>query len=85
MAPARIFRVVKELSFAEGDLVRLRQGGPLMAIKFATDELLLCVWVDASGRTQRATFAPDQLVPDGHVWVRALARLTTRWPVVALC
>lgn len=73
---------------AEGDLVRLKGGGPMMAVKFQVQDLLLCVWQDASGRVRRATFAPRQLeilhrAPP--TWIHVVERISTRWPVVAVC
>lgn len=72
----------------EGDLVRLKAGGPLMAVKFQVHDLLLCVWQDASGRVRRATFALHQLELVHRaepLWIRALESLSRRWPKVALC
>lgn len=69
-------------------MVRLKAGGPLMTVRFEIDELLLCVWIDAGGRTRRATYSPQQLdwIPtDSPVWVDVLLRLSSRWPVVVAC
>lgn len=71
----------------EGDVVRLKTGGPLMAVKFKIDALLLCIWTDPKGRTQRETFAPEQLELVGRespAWLLALSRLSSRWNVVAI-
>lgn len=78
--------VVQQHPFREGDFVRLKGGGPLMAVKFEIDGLLLCTWIDAAGRTRRATYSPHQLDlvdTERLVWLKVLLRLSTRWPVVA--
>lgn len=77
-----------QYTFREGDLVCLKTGGPTMVVRFPVQQLLLCAWVDAGGRTRRGTFAPDQL--EGvytvqTVVVRLMTRLATRWRVVAEC
>lgn len=72
----------------EGDLVRLKAGGPLMAVKFQVHDLLMCVWQDPSGRVRRATFAAHQLEilhRSQPAWLRVVERISTRWPVVAVC
>ncbi|MBK6008654.1 DUF2158 domain-containing protein [Ramlibacter ginsenosidimutans] len=72
--------------FSEGNLVRLKDGGPLMSVKFAIGVLLLCVWTDPGGRARRGTFSHHQLelVTDAELlWVRVAARLASRWHVVA--
>lgn len=80
--------VVEQHVFREGDLVRLKAGGPVMAVKFEVDELLLCAWIDAAGRTRRQTYSPDQVDlvhSDSMIWLKVFLRLSTRWPVVAAC
>jgi uncharacterized protein YodC (DUF2158 family) len=70
----------------EGELVRLGNDGPLMAVKFTIGDLVLCVWSDAAGRTRRGTFSRQQLHVVGDrelLYVRVLARLASRFPVVA--
>ena len=69
-------------------MVRLNTGGPLMSVRFHVHDLLLCAWTDAAGRTRRATYSADQLelvAANPILWVRVLARLSSRWPVVAGC
>jgi uncharacterized protein YodC (DUF2158 family) len=76
----------EELLIAEGDLVRLKAGGPIMVVKFKIATLLLCVWTNRQGRTQRETFAPGQLElirHDSPAWLLALSRLSSRWHVVS--
>lgn len=72
--------------FTEGDLVRLKSGGPVMVVRFPVEHVLLCAWTDHAGRARRGTFSPAQLQPvkPAHpVWITATARLAARWPVVA--
>ena len=79
---------VQQHAYREGDLVRLKSGGPVMTVKFEIDQLLLCAWIDSGGRTRRATYSPEQLDlvhTDSPVWLKVLLRLSSRWPVVAAC
>ncbi len=73
--------------FSDGDIVQLKSGGPLMAIKVHVDELLLCEWLSAEGRTCRGTFRAHQvhLTSAQPLWVRVASRLCERMPVVAIC
>jgi hypothetical protein len=78
--------VTEHHGVVEGELVRLGYDGPLMAVKFTIGDLALCVWSDAVGRTRRGTFSRHQLhvVSDRELlFVRVLARLASRFPVVA--
>ena len=68
--------------------MQLKTGGPVMAVRFPVDQLLLCAWVDANGVTRRSTFSPSQLKIVHHVlpvWARAAAALSTRWNRIAIC
>jgi hypothetical protein len=59
-----------------------------MSVRFTVADLLLCDWMDAAGRSRRATFSADQLEHVEHTELfptRVLARLAQRWPVVAVC
>lgn len=59
-----------------------------MAVKFRVDELMLCAWMDAAGRTRRATYGAQELDlvhTDSLIWLKVLLRLADRWPVVAAC
>ena len=72
----------------EGTNVRLRTGGPVMTVLKPVEHLVMCVWIDEVGRVQRQTFAPDELVAhdSGHlVWLRVLARLSSRFTVASPC
>ena len=40
----------------QGDLVRLRSGGPLMTIDAVSDDQVECVWTGENGQTDDATF-----------------------------
>ena len=74
--------------FGEGDLVRLKTGGPVMVVCFAVEPILLCKWMDAVGRDRRGTFSPRQLQLVEHaypVWMRAVERLSRRYSIVTLC
>ena len=69
-----------------GETGRLVEGGPVMTVEAYVDHLLLCVWLDETGRVRRQTFAPNQIVLH-HVphltWFRVLVRLAPKWRVVA--
>lgn len=57
-----------------------------MTVELRVDQLLLCSWFNGYGRICRATFAPRELQPApvrSPVWLKAIARLSARWPVVA--
>jgi len=72
---------------AEGDLVQLKTGGPVMAVRFEVDQLLLCIWTDASGAVHRRTFSKDQLqviYKPPPLWLYAVAGLTQRSRIVAV-
>lgn len=53
--------------FKEGDVVRLKSGGPSMTVELIDETTLQisCVWID-KGKQQRGNFAPATLmkVPD---------------------
>ena len=40
----------------QGDLVRLRSGGPLMTVETVKDNVVDCIWTDPSGQTNEAAF-----------------------------
>jgi uncharacterized protein YodC (DUF2158 family) len=40
----------------QGDLVRLRSGGPLMTIETVRGAVVDCIWTDPNGQTNEATF-----------------------------
>jgi uncharacterized protein YodC (DUF2158 family) len=40
----------------QGDLVRLRSGGPLMTVNEVKDDQVECVWTDTDGQPDDATF-----------------------------
>ena len=72
--------------FLVGDNVRLKAGGPVMTVQSRVEQLVLCVWMDETGRVHRQTFSPRELEapPDQQmIWVRALARLSARWKAAA--
>ena len=69
-----------------GDLVQLKAGGPPMSVEALVGNLLLCTWVEPSGRTRRGTFSWHELRSAGSaapVWLAALQRLSDRWSIVA--
>lgn len=73
--------------FAEGDLVRLHAGGPLMTVRFPVEHLVLCAWFDNHGVVRRGTFEPRnlQLVHrELLLSVRVLRQLARKWPFVAV-
>ena len=43
-------------AFRSGNLVRLRSGGPLMTVKDIKGDLVNCLWTDASGQINAASF-----------------------------
>jgi uncharacterized protein YodC (DUF2158 family) len=48
-----------------GDVVRVKSGGPLMTVGSITKAgKVICEWVDAAGRPQRASLSPDALGGD---------------------
>ena len=69
-----------------GETVRLLDGGPFMSVEGHLGHLVMCVWMDETGRVRRQAWSPNQLVlcrPPELTWLRALARLTQRSRVVA--
>jgi len=40
----------------QGDLVRLRSGGPLMTVETVKNEVVECIWTDPNGQTDDAIF-----------------------------
>jgi uncharacterized protein YodC (DUF2158 family) len=54
----------------EGDLVRLRSGGPVLTVKSVSDNWVICTWFDDYGELQSAAFpifmiaGPVTLSPD---------------------
>ena len=40
----------------QGDLVRLRSGGPLMTIETVKGSVVDCIWTDPNGQTNEASF-----------------------------
>ena len=40
----------------QGDLVRLRSGGPLMTVETVKGNVIDCIWTDPNGQTNEATF-----------------------------
>jgi uncharacterized protein YodC (DUF2158 family) len=72
------------MKFHPGDMVRVRGGGPLMTVHAEVAGLLLCSWLDATGRSCRQTFSPTQLQHDHaaeQVGVTVMKRLASRWIV----
>jgi uncharacterized protein YodC (DUF2158 family) len=58
-APAISEHLAEETSASplqQGDLVRLRSGGPLMTIETVRDSVVDCIWTDPNGQTNEATF-----------------------------
>jgi uncharacterized protein YodC (DUF2158 family) len=49
-----------DLQLRQGDLVRLRSGGPLMTISTIEGDQVVCVW-NENGQTNDATFPADVL------------------------
>jgi uncharacterized protein YodC (DUF2158 family) len=52
------------MEFKEGDLVRLKSGGPVMTVEELYDEDLSCVWFEKVGNKQvmqRGSFRPSVL------------------------
>jgi uncharacterized protein YodC (DUF2158 family) len=45
----------------QGDLVRLRSGGPLMTVDAITDDQVECVWTGENGETDDARFPAKML------------------------
>jgi uncharacterized protein YodC (DUF2158 family) len=63
-APAISEHLVEETSASplqQGDLVRLRSGGPLMTIETVRGSVVDCIWTDPNGQTNEATF-PAQVL-----------------------
>lgn len=51
-----------ESLFEEGDLVRLRSGGPVMLVKAAPDHMAYCIW-EVAGKRYDGTFHQAALEP----------------------
>ena len=45
----------------QGDLVKLRSGGPLMTVDVVKGDQVECVWTDLNGQPDDATFPADML------------------------
>jgi len=45
----------------QGDLVRLRSGGPLMTVNAVKGNVVDCIWTDPNGQTDEATFSVEVL------------------------
>ena len=45
----------------EGDIVRLRSGGPPMSVQTVTPDGIECMWFDSDGRLQEKIFHPGTL------------------------
>jgi uncharacterized protein YodC (DUF2158 family) len=58
------------VSFAIGDTVRLRSGGPLMTVK-STGQVLTCIWFDATGSLKQDNFSV-------HVVYRDTSAISTK-------
>ena len=72
----------------EGVTVRHVTGGPVMTVQGTVGHLLLCMWMDDTGKVCRQTLSPNELVvhdAEHHTWMRVLVRLASRWPVAATC
>lgn len=70
--------IVEIRKFKPGDLVRLKSGGPCMAVKYPTEELISgqerywCCWFTPHGEVQSAIFPAKVLVggttKDNELW-----------------
>ena len=49
-----------DTAFAQGEVVQLRSGGPLMTVMFVQGRLIKCGWF-WSGRYRVESFGPDEL------------------------
>lgn len=47
---------MNECPFKPGDVVRLKSGGPPLAVASLTDGGVLCCWFDGTGRAQEMRF-----------------------------
>jgi hypothetical protein len=59
-----------------------------MVVQGTVGHLLLCMWMDDTGKVRRQTLSPNELVvhDPGHLtWLRTFVRLASRWPVAATC
>lgn len=54
------------MQFERGDLVRHKDGGPLMLVKVASQDLVVCIWFDAALELRIGTFTRSLLVNMNH-------------------
>ncbi len=51
------------MTFAEGDVVTRKTGGPMMTVEdIRNDELVACIWFDGNHQVQRDCFAASTLL-----------------------
>ena len=48
-------------AFAEGDLVQLKSGGPIMSVQALGRDRVDCMWFDSQGRLHEKSFGVNSL------------------------
>ncbi len=64
------------MEFKEGDVVRLKSGGPPMTVEQIYDEDISCVWFEKVGNkrvAQRESFRPVVLTPDSGMGAASIS------------
>ncbi len=68
----------------EGDIVKLRSGGPLMTVISADDENAYCVWFDVQSQAHTKTFRVATIIREETSQIRnGIPPRTTTPPILA--